>query len=294
MADSSREHSSTYVVQDRNNQDEFTRLQVQDQMTTAAMGGVLPEQPNPSSFKRVLDIGCGTGGWLIEAAKTYPGMTQLFGVDISGKMLDYARAQTEANQMRDRVEFIVMDALRMLEFPTHFFDLVNMRFAQGWIRTWEWPKLLQEAQRVSKPGGIIRFTEADQAESNSPALNRLSSLILQTLHQAGYYFTPDRDAIITHLPRLMHQHGVKNVQTHTYTIEYRAGTPEGQLFVEDVRLVFRNALPFMRKWMRVPDDYEKIYQQMVTEIQAPDFVATWHVLTAWGTNEGFQTFFSEQ
>ena len=37
------------------------------------------------------------------------------------------------------------------------------------------------------------------------------------------------------------------------------------------------------KWTSVPDDYEEIYQQMLTEMQQPDFVATWTLLTAWGT-----------
>jgi ubiquinone/menaquinone biosynthesis C-methylase UbiE len=288
-----REHPSTYVVQDRNNHDEFTRLQIQDQMTTAAMGGVLPEQSDSTNLKRILDIGCGTGSWLIEAAKTYPAITQLFGIDISGKMLDYARTQAEAQQLNNRVEFVVMDALRMLEFPTHFFDLVNMRFAQSWIRTWEWPKLLQEAQRVTKPGGIIRLTEG-HADTTSPALNRLYHLLIQAFHQAGYYFTPDSKDYIAHLPRLMHQHGVQNTQTHTYILKFHAGTPEGQLLAENMKLGYRTALPFLRKWTRVPDDYEDIYQQALVEMQAPDFVATWEVLTAWGNNAGFQEFFSEQ
>lgn len=289
-----REHASTYVVQDRNNRDELTRLQLQDRMTTASMGGVLPEQPDSSVFQRILDIGCGTGDWLIEAAKTYPTMTQLFGIDASGKMLDYAQAQAEANQVNDRIEFLVVDALRMLEFPDHFFDLVNMRYAQGWIRTWEWPKLLQEAQRVSRPDGVIRFTEGGFGQSTSPALNRLNDLFVQAFHRAGYYFTSESDAITTHLPRLMHQRGVLHVQTRTYTLEYRAGTPEGQSFIESMKLLYQTVVPFLKKWIRLPDDYEDIYQQALVEMQAPDFFADGYLLTAWGSNKGLQESFSEQ
>jgi hypothetical protein len=34
------------------------------------------------------------------------------------------------------------------------------------------------------------------------------------------------------------------------------------------------------------DDYEAIYQQMLAEIQQPDFVATWKMVTAWGSVAG--------
>jgi hypothetical protein len=47
--------------------------------------------------------------------------------------------------------------------------------------------------------------------------------------------------------------------------------------------VFRLFLPFYRKWTRIPDNYEEIYQQALREMQQPDFVATWTYLTLWGT-----------
>src|SRR6202023_551771 len=103
---------------DRSNKEELSRLQIQDQMITAGMGGVLPEQPDPTIFQRVLDVGCGTGGWLIEMAKTYPSMSLLVGVDVSSKMLEYARTQAAAQQVDDRVHFASMDALLILEFPS--------------------------------------------------------------------------------------------------------------------------------------------------------------------------------
>src|ERR1700737_4062615 len=48
--DPRQEYASTYLVQDRSNQEEMTRLQIQDQMVTAGMGGVLPEQKETANF----------------------------------------------------------------------------------------------------------------------------------------------------------------------------------------------------------------------------------------------------
>jgi SAM-dependent methyltransferase len=121
------EHPSTYLVQDRSSQDEFERVRIQGELVTASMGGPLPEQPRPETIHSVLDVGCGAGDWLLEVAATYPNITTLVGIDISSKMLAYARTRAEAHQIGKRVDFQVMDALRMLEFPSNTFELVNMR-----------------------------------------------------------------------------------------------------------------------------------------------------------------------
>jgi ubiquinone/menaquinone biosynthesis C-methylase UbiE len=278
-----RENPSTYFVQDRSNEEELNRLQTQDQMVTAGMGGVLPEQPDPTSFQRVLDVGCGTGGWLIEAAKTYATMSLLVGVDVSGRMIEYAQAQAEAQQVGDRVQFRTMDVLQMLEFPTDYFDLVNQRFGASYLRTWDWPKLLQEFQRVARPGGVIRVTESNLiTESSSPALIRLNEVFLEAFYRAGHLFTPESSGVISQLALLLQQYGFKNVQTHAHALEYRGGTAEGQRFYEDTRLG-ETLLPFIRKWARLPEDYQTLRQQVLSDIQQPDFVATWRLLTAWGT-----------
>lgn len=76
--------------------------------------------------------------------------------------------------------------------------------------------------------------------------------------------------------------GIQHVQTRACTLEFRAGTREGQNLIEDVKHSFQNFLPFLRKWTRIPDDYEAIYQQALQEMQQPTFFATWNFLTVWG------------
>jgi ubiquinone/menaquinone biosynthesis C-methylase UbiE len=277
------EHPSTYFVQDRSNEAELQRLGLQDQLLTASMGGVLPEQRDLTRFSRVLDVGCGTGGWLIEAAKAYPGFTILHGVDVSRRMVEYARAQAREQQVSDRVEFQVMDALRMLEFPDGFFDLVNQRFGGSFLRTWDWRKLLEEYQRVCRPGGIIRITEADfTVKSTSAALEQLSCLLVRAFSQAGHLFTPQGESLLNELAPMLHRFGLQQLQTRRLSVEYRSGTKEGQAFVEDMRHVFRTCLPFLHKWTRVPDNYESLYQQALRDLEQPGCVSTLDVLTVWG------------
>ena len=281
--DPRREHPSTYFVQDRSDEEELTRIIAQDRILTSGMGGVLVEQADPATLGRVLDVSCGTGGWLIEVAKSYPTITSLVGVDVSRRMIEYAQTQAAAQLVSDRVEFRTMDALRMLEFPPNSFDLVNLRCGWSYLRTWDWPKLLQEFQRICRPSGVIRVTEGGIVQSNSPALTQLSELFMRAVYQAGHFFTLDWNGMTSELAHLLHQHAVRDVQTRAYTLEYHAGTPEGEAFAEDMRHAYRTFVPFLRKWTRVPDNYEAIYQQALKEMHQPDFVATWHLLTAWGT-----------
>ena len=180
-----------------------------------------------------------------------------------------------------------MDALRMLEFPRSYFDLINQRLGMSYLRTWDWSRLLQEYQRVTCPGGIVRITELEtNVETTSSAQIKLNDVMRSAFVQAGHYFTSKGEGSIgvtDYLSPLLHQLGFSNIQSRLNRIEFHAGTPSGQHYIEDMTRLFRTNLPFLRKWTRVPDDYEQIYQQMLREMQQPDFVAVWRLLTIWAT-----------
>jgi ubiquinone/menaquinone biosynthesis C-methylase UbiE len=202
-------------------------------------------------------------------------------------MVEHARAQAIAKGMADRIELRVMDALRMLEFPRGYFDLVNQRLGMSYLRTWDWPNLLQEYQRVIQFGGIIRVTEPEIViESSSQALTHLYDLVLDAFFHAGHLFERESRGVTGRLAGLLHQSGLQQVQTREHVLSFPIGTEEGQLLFEDIRRGFRTVMPFLRKWTQVPGDYEAVYQRVLAEMQEPDFVATWKLLTAWGTNPG--------
>ena len=130
--------AGTYFVQDRSNQEELKRLIVQGHLITDIMGGVLPEQQDPTRFQRVLDIGCGPGAWIIDTAQTYPQIKKLYGIDISATIINHARTIAEEQQLtKEHVEFLVMDALLVLEFTNNFFGQVNIRSSVSYTRKWD-------------------------------------------------------------------------------------------------------------------------------------------------------------
>lgn len=279
-----KEQPSTYVVQDRENLDELTRLTLQDHLLTTSLGGVLAEQPEPAAFRRVLDIGCGTGGWAIETAQAYPDMALVIGIDISQRMITYARQQAESQKVADRVEFHVMDALRMLEFPDRFFDLVNMRLGGSWLRTWDWAKLLSEMLRITRSKGIMRITEQEFFHQNSSAaMTQINTMLLQAFYRAGYLFEQETTGLTGHLFPLLKQHGVQQLQAQEYTLEYHAGTAQGEEYIKDALAGARIVRPFLQKWGSLPDDYSELCQQAEREAHQPDFHSQWKLLCVWGT-----------
>jgi len=273
----------TYFVQDQRNKEELQRLRIQDQMMNTGMGGVLPEQSDPTHFQNVLDIGCATGGWLLDVAKNYPQIARLVGVDINERLIRYARARAQIEGLSERVHFYQMDVLRPLDFPEASFDLINQRMADSYLRTWDWRELLTEYSRLVQSGGVIRITESDFVESTSPALTQIISLFIQAFYQAGHLFFSDKNGTGSYLATLLRQcAGALQIQSCEHALAHHAGTQQGDRFIEDITSTFQTVEPFLRKWIALPEDYEQLCQQAEQEMQQADFVAIWHLITTWG------------
>lgn len=129
----------------------------------------------------------------------------------------------------------------------------------------------------------MRITESDVVvESTSPSLTRFNQLFLEAFYQAGHLFDIERRGLASELTHLLTQIGLKNPQTLTYELEYRTDTPTGEQFCEDVKIGMETLAPFIRRWSRLPADYDELREQINQEMLQPDFSARVHVVTAWG------------
>src|SRR5690348_8946386 len=105
LHDENDDKKSTYIL-DSESTAEMARLARQDRLITQGMGGLFPERDDIAGIGRILDIGCGPGGWTLEVAFNYPGV-QVTGIDISQIMIQYA--QTHATlQGLENASFHVM------------------------------------------------------------------------------------------------------------------------------------------------------------------------------------------
>jgi ubiquinone/menaquinone biosynthesis C-methylase UbiE len=103
----------------------------------------------------VLDIGCGTGWGVMEAAKRAPG-GRICGVDISPGMIQAARGKIDGSQ---NVDFQVADA-EELPYSDGSFDFVFSTFS---FHHYSEPlKALGEIKRVLKKGGQVYVLDNDR------------------------------------------------------------------------------------------------------------------------------------
>ncbi len=277
-----QDNASTYFVQDRSNEVEMIRLLIQDQLVTEGMGGPLAEQLDPISFHRVLDVGCGPGGWVLETAARYPHMS-LVGIDISWRMIEYASAQAQAEKLTDSVQFRVMDATRRLDFSDNSFDLVNMRLGASFIQLKDWPNVLSELRRVTRPNGVLRVTEGKIPQSTSPACTQLYQMLLCASYRAGFSLTSEQWGVASEVERFLAEGGCLDIRTQDHRLEFVAGTVGGQHYTQLMRYSFQTLLPFLKEKGCAPENYQAVYQQALLEMQQNDFRTTQDLLTIWGT-----------
>ncbi|HEV2583626.1 MAG TPA: class I SAM-dependent methyltransferase [Ktedonobacteraceae bacterium] len=262
---------------------EMARLLDQDRLITEGMGGLLAEFDDLSRFHRVLDIACGPGGWAQELAIAHPEI-EVVGFDISQVMIDYARAFAQVRKLPN-LTFHVMDLQKPLQFDDNSFDLVNSRFI-NFLPAAAWPKLMQELNRITKPGGVIRMTESEWwYYSNSPALESLNALLIRALKAQGGSFSQSGrfTGVLPMLGQFLQEIGLINIQMKSHAIDYSYGTKAGIGFQQDARANFKLFQPFIiRMGVAKQDELDQLYPQMLSEMASEHFRGLMFPFTIWG------------
>lgn len=114
--------------------------------------------------KKILDLGCtighNTGSW----KDTFPN-AEVHGIDVAAPCLRYAHARAQAQGRA--VHFHQMNA-EQLDFPDASFDVVFSSMFLHEIPKKSIPRILAEAHRVLKPGGLMLHMELPPNSQLSP------------------------------------------------------------------------------------------------------------------------------
>lgn len=102
-----------------------------------------------NSFKKILDIGCGTGNYTKLLGNKFPN-AQVKAIDISREMIEVARNKLK----NERIEFIIADG-EMIDLKEQF-DLVSSNASFQWFENLE--KTLLKYRELLNKNSIISFS----------------------------------------------------------------------------------------------------------------------------------------
>ncbi|CAJ0868002.1 9730_t:CDS:2 [Entrophospora sp. SA101] len=184
---------------------------------------------------KVLDIGCGSGNWLLEMAEEYPN-ANFVGIDISPIFPNEYDSNKPTN-----VAFLKFDALSEsgLPFPDDTFDFVYQKFMGLFINEKKWMKHIEELIRITKPGGWIEIMDIDPFPYDAgPILNCFLESMSELLLSKGI-----NRKIVFDIPLLFNQKS-ELITVHSQERPNPIGSWGGKM-LKNVKLIVDSLKPYI-------------------------------------------------
>jgi hypothetical protein len=158
--------------------EEMNRLDFQHYMLRYALhGNYAAPIGHPSS---ILDVGTGTGRWAREMAQIFP-QANVVGIDVNLPPADSLAQQGKEDVRPPNYTFVQANLFEGLPFADSSFDFVHMRLLVMAIPHEQWPQVIDELVRVTRPGGWVESIETtilQQAGSAMSQIIRWSTTVL--------------------------------------------------------------------------------------------------------------------
>ena len=253
---------------------EIERLHVQS-AALAADAAIMLDQIGVRQGWRCLDLGCGPEG-ITDLLGQRVGMSgQVVGLDADAVFLEHARERVRARG-QDNIQFVAGDVYGT-ELPGGCFDLVHSRFVASTAGGPD--RLLQEAIRLTRRGGIVAFQEPDMATLNCypelPAWQRLREALAQMFPHVG-----GEVRLAQNLFWLLRRAGLEGVNYRPFLVGFRAGhamEDHVPATVESVRT------KLIEKGLISPGELEVALAECRRHLADPGTVWTYHtVVQVWG------------
>ncbi|KAE8133574.1 S-adenosyl-L-methionine-dependent methyltransferase [Aspergillus pseudotamarii] len=187
-----------------NDEQESDRLDMLHEMLLVMMNRKLFLAPIESSPGCVLDLGAGTGIWVMDFADNYPS-AEVIGMDLSPIQPQFVppNARFLVDDFED--DWIYQDQ----------FDFIHGRYLAGAVK--DWRRLMTQAYKYTKPGGWVEFQDWDvnvYSEDDSikgTSVEKYYSVVCGSFTKAGFTISPG-----PHLGEWLQEAGFEEIHVQKY------------------------------------------------------------------------------
>jgi len=146
-----------YHSQVFNDKDWAERYYKKNQKNIEKTGQRLVKLLKESDFNgtKIFDAGCGFGSIAIEIAKAYP-KTEITGIDLAEPLLKIGQNLIKEESLEKQI-ILKKGDVQKIDYPDNTFDLVINSYLLHIVENSV--KMLNEIERITKPGGIIMITD---------------------------------------------------------------------------------------------------------------------------------------
>jgi ubiquinone/menaquinone biosynthesis C-methylase UbiE len=266
---------------------EIERLRIQGE-AMAADAAIMLDRIGVEGGWRCADIGCGPCGITNLLSNRVGAAGHVVGLDADAVFLNHARQWARARGL-DNVQYVVGDAFNT-GLPDGSFDLVHMRFVASTVG--QPVKLLKEAMRVARPGGIVALQEPDISTLNCypphPAWQRLREVLEKVFDSVG-----GDVRLAQRLYQLARQAGMEDVQYRPFLVGVRSCDPMVDYLPATIESL-RGTLVNQR--LIASDELEEALGACRVHLANPDTVfTTYTVAQVWGhTVAGFGNWMADK
>lgn len=252
---------------------EFKRLASQDGLFNNLFPLFPPGVDRPG---RVLDVACGTGGWLRGVRDRYP-FIHCVGLDANKDLLD--RAQELAITRGTHITFQKGDMRQLLDiFKKDRFDYIQMR-ASSWFLGDRQAEVFSACQQLLTPSGVFCVIDFSQPfDSNSANLRRFNDLFFSSLLHRGTSYTGTAGLTV-----LFRRCNFQNIQLSSHVLDLGAGSTQRDTFIADLKSTFHIFKPMVVGSGLITDEsYDELHEQCLADIDGSEFGMLAYALTITG------------
>lgn len=179
-------------------EEEDSRINLQHHALYNAIGNhyIAPISP---TLRTILDVGTGTGIWADQMARLFPAAVVV--------SLDIALSSFKHSPMENC--FLCQgNVLTGLPFPDAFFSYTHQRLLVAAIPAEQWPGVVRELIRVTRPGGWVELIEIDNRMQNAgPATAKVQQFMEEISTDLGFNWE-----VVRNLGGRLKQEGLQHVE----------------------------------------------------------------------------------